>query len=175
MGKVEYKRAIELLSTANEEDISEMEPEFFMAYARFSEAYKKHVEKQIAVDNAKDFGLSRLPPCPNCGKQTITICSPKIDLSTLDTYTYHSTKRISFGLDEFDTIYFNNPNNRGYQRLAEIVEVNAPDIAYLLEEHLCCYECDITYPASDELGELIGEEVEFGTIVEWAKKKQKEV
>ena len=175
MGKAEYKRAIELLSTANEEDISEMEPEFFMAYARFSEAYKKHVEKQIAVDNAKDFGLSRLPPCPNCGKQTITICSPKIDLSTLDTYTYHSTKRISFGLDEFDTIYFNNPNNRGYQRLAEIVEVNAPDIAYLLEEHLCCYECDITYPASDELGELIGEEVEFGTIVEWVKTKQKEV
>ena len=172
MGKAEYKRAIDLLSTANEEDISEMEPEFFMAYARFSEAYKKHVEKQIAVDNAKDFGLSRLPPCPNCGKQTITICSPKIDLSTLDTYTYNSTKRISFGLDEFDTVYFNNP---GYQRLAEIVEVNAPDIAYLLEEHLCCYECDITYPALNELGELIGKEVEFGTIVEWVKTKQKEV
>lgn len=172
INQTELKRAIDLLSTASEEDISRMEPEFFMAYARFSEVYKKHVEKQIAVDNAKDFGLSRLPPCPNCGKQTITICSPKIDLSSLDTYTYHNTKRISFGLDEFDTIYFNSPE---YQRLAEIVEVNAPDIAYLLQEHLCCYECDITYPALNELGELIGKEVEFSTIVEWAKTKQKEV
>jgi hypothetical protein len=58
--------------------------------------------------------------------------------------------------------------------LAEVVRTNAPDIAYLLEEHLCCYECDIAYPASKELGELIGKEVEFGTIVEWAKTKQKE-
>jgi hypothetical protein len=171
MGKVEYKRAIDLLSTASEEDISSMEPEFFMAYARFSEVYKKHVEKQVAEENAKDWGLSKLPPCPNCGKKTITICTPKIDLSNLDIYVYPTPRRISFGLDEFDTIYFNNPV---YEELAEVVRTNAPDIAYLLEEHLCCYECDITYPASKELRELIGKEVEFGTIVEWAKTKQKE-
>ena len=172
MSKVEYKRAIDLLSTANEEDISGMEPEFFMAYARFSEVYKKHVEKQIAAENAKEFGLSKLPPCPNCGKKTITICEPKIDLSNLNTCVYPTPRRISFGLDDFDTIYFNNPV---YQRLAEIIEVNAPDIAYLLEEHLCCYECDITYPAPNELGELIGKEVDFATIVELVKTKQKEV
>jgi len=164
INQAEIKRAISLLSTVGEEDISNMEPEFFAAYARFSETYKNHVENQIAADNAKDWALSQLPPCPKCGERTITICSPAINLSSIDRYVYTKSKVIGIGTDLFESLDF---RSNEYKSLLEVVRDNAPQVAHLLEDHLCCYECNITYPASKELGNLIGRDVPFGTIVEW--------
>lgn len=164
INQTEIKRAISLLSTVGEEEISGMEPEFFAAYARFSGSYKNHVEKQIATDNAKEWALSQFPSCPNCGERNITICSPVINLASVDIYTHQSTRSISIGSDIFDNLSF---KNKDYQSLVEVVRANAPEISYLLEDHLSCYTCDINYPASKEIDDLLGKDVPFGTIVEW--------
>lgn len=164
ISQAEIKRAISLLSTVGEEEMSGMEPEFFAAYARFSSSYKSHIEKQIATDNAKEWALSKLPPCPKCGERTITICSPTINLSSVDTYVYVQSKAIGVGSDIFDSLSF---KGNEYERLVKIIQANAPEVAYLLEDHLSCYECNVSYPASKELNALLGREVPFGTIVEW--------
>ena len=168
ISQTEIKRAISLLSTVGEEEISGMEPEFFAAYARFSGSYKNHVEKQIATDNAKEWALSQLPPCPKCGERTITICAPTINLASIDTYTYTKSKTISIGSDIFDSLFF---RSNEYERLVEVIRANAPEIAHLLEDHLSCYECDVSYPASKEIGNLLGKDVQFDTIVEWVNNK----
>ena len=168
INQAEIKRAISLLSTVGEEDISSMEPEFFAAYARFSGSYKNHVEKQIATDNAKEWALSQFPPCPKCGERNITICSPTINFASVDIYTHARTKSLSIGSDIFDNVSL---EDKDYARLIEVVRANAPEVAHLLEDHLSCRDCDITYPASKELDKLLGKEVPFGTIVEWVNNK----
>lgn len=167
----EIKRAISLLTTVGEEDISGMEPEFFAAYARFSETYKSHIEMQIAKDNSKDWALSQLPPCPKCGEKNITICSPMINFASFDFYANKNRKAVSIGTDIFDNSYFDNAE---YGRLAESVRKNSPELAYLLGDHLSCYDCDIAYPATEELKKLLGQEVAFSTIVGWVNNKPKE-
>ena len=168
ISQTEIKRAISLLSTVGEEEISGMEPEFFAAYARFSGSYKNHVEKQIATDNAKEWALSQLPSCPKCGERNITICSPVINLASVDIYIHSRTKSLSIGSDIFDNLSF---KDKEYARLVEVVLANAPEVAHLLEDHLSCYDCDINYPASKELDDLLGKEIQFGTIVEWVNNK----
>jgi len=169
INQAEIKRAINLLSTVGNDDISGMEPEFFAAYARFSDSYKHYTERQIAKDNAKDWALSKLPPCPKCGERNITICSPIINFSSIDTYTYDKSKTVVIGTDMFDNVYL---DSKEYKRLIEVVSIHAPEIAYLLEDHLSCYDCDINYAAKEELNSLIGKEVPFNTIVEWVNNKR---
>ena len=164
----EIKRAINLLTTVDDNDISGMEPEFFAAYARFSESYKHHVEKQIAKDNAKDWALSKLPPCPKCGEKNITICSTVVNFSSIDIYAYDKSKVVCIGTDMFDGISL---DSKDYKKLIEVVSANAPEIAYLLGDHLSCYDCDVNYPATEELKSLIGVEVPFNKIVQWVNNK----
>lgn len=171
INQAEIKRAISLLTTVGADDISGMEPEFFAVYARFSETYKSHVEMQIAKDNSKDWAISQLPPCPKCGEKNITICSPMINFASLDCYANKNRKAVSIGTDIFDNSYFDNAE---YVKLAESVRKNSPELAYLLSDHLSCYECDITYPATEEIKNIIGQEVPFSTIVEWVNSKPKE-
>jgi predicted RNA-binding Zn-ribbon protein involved in translation (DUF1610 family) len=168
ISQAEIKRAISLLSTVGEEEISGMEPEFFAAYARFSSSYKSHIEKQIATDNAKEWALSKLPPCPKCGERTITICSPVINLSSVDTYSYTKSRTIGVGSDIFDSLFF---RDNEYEKLVEVVQANCPEIAHLLEDHLSCYECSFSYPASKEIEAILGQEIPFSTIVEWVNSK----
>ena len=168
VNQAEIKRAISLLTTVGADDISGMEPEFFAAYARFSEAYKNHVEMQIAKDNANDWALSKLPPCPKCGEHNVTICSPIINFNSFYSHNVEKNKTMNFWTDCFDNSYFDNGE---YEKLTESVRKNSPELAYLLEDHLSCYECDVTYPAREEIKKLLAEEVPFGTIVEWANKK----
>ena len=168
INQAEIKRAISLLTTVSEEDISNMEPEFFAAYARFSESYKNHLTKQIAKDNAKDWALSKLPPCPKCGERNLAICSPMVNFSSIDTYTYDKSKVVVFGTDIFDNVYFDNED---YSKLIEVVSIHAPEIAHLLVSHLSCYDCEINYAATEEINNLIGREVSFNTIVEWVNNK----
>lgn len=170
INQAEIKRAINLLSTVGNDDIYGMEPEFFAAYARFSDSYKRYTERQIASDNAKDWALSKLPPCPKCGEKNITICSPIVNLSSLDTYTYDKAKSIVVGTDIFDSVAFENSD---YERLIETVSTHAPEIAYLLADHLSCYDCNINYAATEELKSIIGKEVPFNTIVEWINNKNR--
>lgn len=168
ISQAEIKRAISLLSTVGEEEMSGMEPEFFAAYARFSSSYKSHIEKQIATDNAKEWALSQLPPCPKCGERTITICSPTINLSSVDTYAYSKSRVIAIGSDIFDNLFF---KDNEYENLVKVVQANAPEIAHLLEDHLSCYECGVSYPASKELNAILGQEIPFSTIVEWVNSR----
>jgi len=169
INQAEIKRAINLLSTVGNDDISGMEPEFFAAYARFSESYNKYTEKQIAKDNSRDWALSKLPPCPKCGERNINICSPTVNLSSIDPYAYEKTREIVIGTDMFDNASF---DSHQYKKLIEVVSTHAPEIAYLLGDHLSCYDCDFNYPATEELNSLIGAEVPFNTIVEWVKNKR---
>ena len=169
INQAEIKRAINLLSTVGNDDISGMEPEFFAAYARFSDSYKNYTERQIAKDNSKDWALSKLPPCPKCGERNITICSPIINLSSIDTYTYDKSKTVVIGTDMFDNVYL---DSKEYKKLIDVVSTHAPEIAYLLGDHLSCYDCDINYAAREELNSLIGKEVPFNTIVEWVNNKR---
>jgi len=169
INQAEIKRAINLLSTVGNDDISGMEPEFFAAYARFSDSYKHYTERQIAKDNSKDWALSKLPPCPKCGERNITICSPIINLSSIDTYTYDKSKTVVIGTDMFDNVYL---DSKEYKKLIDVVSTHAPEIAYLLGDHLSCYDCDINYAAREELNSLIGKEVPFNTIVEWVNNKR---
>jgi hypothetical protein len=168
INQAEIKRAISLLTTVGADDISGMEPEFFAIYARFSETYKNHIEMQIAKDNANDWAVSQLPPCPKCGGRSTTVCSPVINFNSIYTYPLEKNKTISIGTDCFDNSYFDNAE---YAKLAESVRKNSPELAYLLEDHLSCYECDVTYPAKEDLKKLLSDEVPYGTIVEWANKK----
>ena len=168
VNQAEIKRAISLLTTVGADDISGMEPEFFAVYARFSEAYKSHVEMQVAKDNANDWALSQLPPCPKCGGRNLTICSPMINFNSVYSYPVEKRKVVSIGSDCFDNSYFDNAE---YERLAESVRKNSPELSYLLQDHLSCYECDVTYPAKEEIKKLLGEEVPFSKIVEWVNKK----
>ena len=169
INQAEIKRAINLLSTVGNDDIYGMEPEFFAAYARFSESYKNYTERQIAKDNARDWVLSKLPPCPKCGEKNITICSPMINLSSIDTYAYDKSKTVMVGTDVFDNFYF---DSKDYRKLIEVVSIHAPEIAHLLVDHLSCYDCDINYAATEELNSIIGNEVPFNTIVEWVNNKK---
>lgn len=169
INQAEIKRAINLLSTVGNDDISGMEPEFFAAYARFSDSYKNYTERQIAKDNAKDWALSKLPPCPKCGGKNLTICSPIINLSSIDTYTYDKSKVVVIGTDMFDNVYI---DSKEYRKLIEVVSTHAPEIAYLLGDHLSCYDCDINYAATEEINSIIGKEVPFNTIVEWVNNKR---
>jgi hypothetical protein len=169
INQAEIKRAISLLSTVGNEDISGMEPEFFAAYARFSDSYKHYTNRQIAKDNARDWALSKLPPCPKCGEKNIAVCSPMVNFSSLDIYAYDKSKTVVIGTDVFDNVYF---DSKDYRKLIEVVSTHAPEIAHLLVNHLSCYDCDVNYAATEELNSIIGNEVPFNTIVEWVNNKK---
>jgi hypothetical protein len=73
------------------------------------------------------------------------------------------------GTDFFDNVYL---DSKDYIKLIELVSTQAPEIAHLLVNHLCCYDCDINYAATEELYSTIGNEVPFNTIVEWVNNKK---
>jgi hypothetical protein len=159
----EIKRAISLLTTVGEEDISGMEPEFFAAYARFSESYKSHVSRQIAKDNAEEWARSQLTPCPHCGGNNIIICSPIVNYMSLYTYP-NGNKDIYIEGDIFDNQYFKSD---GYEPFLLAVKEKLPEFSFMLEDHLACSDCDKAYPPKEPINKVVWKDVPCETVVNW--------
>lgn len=166
INQAEIKRAISLLSTVGEEDISNMEPEFFAAYARFSETYKNHIERTVAKDNAVDWYISRLPACPKCGARSPVFCIPMIQYANLYPSVYKDSRSVDISVDYIDNGYY---TSKDYQKFFNLVKERVPEMAYLLENHLSCGECQTDYSSNTDLKSLYGcgQMVDFKTIVDW--------
>jgi hypothetical protein len=163
----EIKRAISLLTTVGEEEISGMEPEFFAAYARFSESYKRHVSRQIAKDNAEEWAKSQMTSCPFCGGNNMIVCSPTVNYMSI--YTYVNGNR-----DNKDCIYiegdiFDNHSfaSDGYDTFLSAVKERLPEFAFMLEDHLACSDCDRAYAPKTTINNTLWRDVPCETIVEW--------
>lgn len=167
INQAEIKRAISILSTVGEGDISNMEPEFFAAYARFSETYKNHIEKTVAKDNAVDWFISKLPLCPKCGAGSPIFCIPMIQYANLYATTYDGHRTVDVSVDYFETGYYTAAKD--YQEFLKLVKERIPEKAYLMENHLSCGECQTDYGANVDLKDIHsrGQNVEFKTIVDW--------
>lgn len=165
LNQAEIKRAISLLSTVGDEDISNMEPEFFAAYARFSETYKNHIEKTIAKDNAVDWVISRLPPCPKCGSRSLTFCVPMIQYANLYASIYKDSKQVDVFIDYFESGLY---TSKDYQEFFNLVKERIPEMAYLVQEHLACCDCGAYYDPGIDLSQFYSKDIDFKTIVDWA-------
>ena len=164
----EIKRAISLLSTVGEDDISGMEPEFFAAYARFHDSYKNHLTMQIAKDNAEEWAKSQLTPCPNCGGNNIIICSPMVNYMSIYTYANGnkgSKNPIYIEGDTFDNQYFYG--SADYSSLLQAVEKNLPEFAFMLRDHLACSDCDKPYSPKSPINDVLWKDIPCETIVNW--------
>ena len=167
LNQAEIKRAISLLSTVGDEDISNMEPEFFAAYARFSETYKNHIEKTVAKDNAVDWAISRLPPCPKCGSRSPVLCVPMIQYANFYASTYKDSKQVDVSIDYFDSDFY---TSKDYQEFFNLVKERIPEMAYLVQDHLSCSECQTSYAPGIDLNPLYSEDIDFKTIVDWVNR-----
>lgn len=163
----EIKRAISLLTTVGEEDISGMEPEFFAAYARFSESYKNHVSRQIAKDNAEEWAKSHLTPCPHCGGNNIIICSPVVNYMSIYTYPNGNggnKNSIYIEGDIFDNHSFRSD---GYDSFLSAVKEKLPEVAFMLQDHLACSDCDKAYDPKSPIDNILWRDIPSETIVNW--------
>ncbi len=169
----EIKRAINLLTTVGDEDISGMEPEFFAAYARFSESYKRHVDREIAKSHAEEWARSQLTPCPKCGGNNIIVCNPTVNYMNIYTYVGSNGKVHS------DNIYiegdiFENEDYTGdsYSSFLNEVKEKIPESAFLLQQHHHCNDCDLSYPPTKMISSVLWNDVPCSTIVEWVNNKK---
>jgi hypothetical protein len=169
----EIKRAINLLTTVGEDDISGMEPEFFAAYARFSESYKRHVDREIAKSHAEEWARSQLTPCPHCGGTNMVICNPTVNYMSIYTYAGSNTATNSSSIhiegDIFENIDYTDP---AYSSFMSEVREKIPEYAFLIEPHLHCNDCDKSYPAAKKINSVLWTDVPCSTIVEWVNNKK---
>lgn len=164
----EIKRAISLLTTVGEEDISGMEPEFFAAYARFSESYKNHVTRQIAKDNAEEWARSQLTPCPHCGGTNMSICSPTVNYMNIFTYAQGNRGNKNSIYVEGD-IYDNSSyqGDKDYNLFFLAVKEKLPEFLFMLKEHFYCADCEKVYPPKSPIEDFLWKEFPCDSIVEW--------
>ena len=168
INQAEIKRAISLLTPVSEEDISSMEPEFFAAYARFSESYKNHLTRQIAKDNGEEWARSQLTPCPHCSGHNMIICSPTVNYMNIYTYAHGNNGNKNSIFVEGDI--FNNENYEGdkdYNPFVLAVREKLPEFLFMLKEHLYCSDCEKPYPPKSPIKDILWNDVPCETIVEW--------
>ena len=167
VNSAEIKRAISLLTTVGEEEISGMEPEFFAAYARFSESYKKHVSRQIAKDHAEEWARSQMTPCPHCGGINMIVCSPTVNYMNIYTYTNGNRGNKDCVYIEGDIFDNHSFVSDGYDSFFSAVKEKLPELAFMLEDHLACSDCDKAYPPKSPIGNILWKDVPCETIVNW--------
>lgn len=158
----QIKNAIDLLSTVDERQLEQMEAEFSLAYHKFSAFYERHISKQVAKDNALDWLLAtKVPLCPVCGENDrVSLVCPQNDEREYFSAYCHDV--VSFSADTSDY----SPLNK---ELIDYITLNAPHLAYLVNDHLNCDRCHKSFDGSTFIKEFWDLNPPFEVITDWVK------
>jgi len=159
----QIKSAIDMLSTVDESQLNQMEAEFSLIYHRFSGVYERHLNKQIARDNAVDWlKATKVPCCPICNENDkVSIVCPVNDEREYFG-SYIGDKVVNFSADSCDF----SPIDK---ELIEFLESNAPHLAHLIRDHLFCERCRKAFDDAGFVKEFWNLDTPIETVVNWVK------
>lgn len=166
------RKALEVLSHVSKEDYEGMEAEFFATVAKLSSDYESHVRYSIAKENINDYIHNNLPHCPSCGdKDSVFIASPSLELRFFSPYLDKKDEKIHMYTDTNESYLMRNYPSNEFSNFLEEVRKILPDKSYLLDEHLYCSNCKVSFPPNDFILNAWNKQVSFSDIVEWSKNK----
>lgn len=166
----EIKKALEVLSHVSREDYEGMEAEFFATVAKLSADYESHVRYSIANNSIQKYIKSNIPSCPKCNdRDSVNIAAPTIELRYFTPYLDRKNEAVYMYTESDEVSAMKNYLCSNYSKFQKDVKESMPDNSYLLEEHLFCSNCRLSFPPNDFVKNIWDKKLFFSDIVEWSK------